>query len=301
MMRPYTSLPITSLTFEGKQIASFITPGEKNIHPETIKSFGVEWNRFYKFNEEDIETAGEQYFDIITSEMLNKEKNVLDAGCGSGRWSKYISERADFIEAIDPSDAVYAAAHLTKDISNIRITQASIDNIPFADESFDFIFSLGVMHHLPDTQHAINKVASKLKSKGYFMLYLYYNMDNRSGPFRFLFSISNLLRLIISRLPARFKVIVCDILALLIYIPLIFIARMMKILFPNKKWYQRMPLSYYMNKRFIIIRNDALDRLGTPLEKRFSKVQIEEMMKKAGLKNIVFSNHEPYWHAVGQK
>jgi hypothetical protein len=60
-------------------------------------------------------------------------------------------------------------------------------------------------------------------------------------------------------------------------------------------------LSAYHNKSFFVIRNDALDRFGTPLEQRFSKIEIKQMMEKAGLTNIIFSNNMPYWHAVGQK
>ncbi|HNP99917.1 MAG TPA: class I SAM-dependent methyltransferase, partial [Bacteroidia bacterium] len=61
------------------------------------------------------------------------------------------------------------------------------------------------------------------------------------------------------------------------------------------------PLSYYWDKNFKIIRNDALDRLGTPLEKRFSRKLIEIMLTNAGLTEIVFSENEPFWHAVGKK
>ncbi len=66
-------------------------------------------------------------------------------------------------------------------------------------------------------------------------------------------------------------------------------------------FYKKIPLSYYSDKSFNNIRNDALDRFGTPLEQRFSKLQITKMMSEAGLSNIKFSDREPYWHAVGQK
>jgi hypothetical protein len=69
----------------------------------------------------------------------------------------------------------------------------------------------------------------------------------------------------------------------------------------GKKWGDKIPLSYYGNKSFNVIRNDALDRFGTPLEQRFSKVQIESMMQKAGLTDIKFSNNQPYWHVIGRK
>ena len=50
-----------------------------------------------------------------------------------------------------------------------------------------------------------------------------------------------------------------------------------------------------------MIRNDSLDRFGTPLEQRFTKQQIKEMMEQAGLTEIVFSDNIPFWHAVGKK
>jgi len=49
------------------------------------------------------------------------------------------------------------------------------------------------------------------------------------------------------------------------------------------------------------MRTDSRDRFGTPLEQRFTKTEIEQMMHAAGLKDIVFSNHQPYWTALGYK
>jgi hypothetical protein len=61
------------------------------------------------------------------------------------------------------------------------------------------------------------------------------------------------------------------------------------------------PLAYYRNHSFYTMRTDARDRLGTPLEQRFSRLQIENMMRCAGLVNIRFSNAAPFWCAVGIK
>jgi hypothetical protein len=49
------------------------------------------------------------------------------------------------------------------------------------------------------------------------------------------------------------------------------------------------------------MRNDALDRFGTPIEKRFSKAEVESMMKNAGLENVIIAATKPYWHAVGRR
>ena len=61
------------------------------------------------------------------------------------------------------------------------------------------------------------------------------------------------------------------------------------------------PLSFYRNHGFYVMRTDALDRFGTRLEQRFTKDQIDELMRSAGLTDIEFSKHSPYWCAVGYK
>ena len=61
------------------------------------------------------------------------------------------------------------------------------------------------------------------------------------------------------------------------------------------------PLSYYKNLSFYTMRTDSRDRFGTNLEKRYTKKQIKNMLKKAGLYNIKFSKKAPFWCAVGFK
>jgi len=62
-----------------------------------------------------------------------------------------------------------------------------------------------------------------------------------------------------------------------------------------------MPLSYYRDRSFYVMRTDALDRFGTRLEKRFSRAEIESMMSAAGLGTIVFREGAPFWCAVGSR
>ena len=60
-------------------------------------------------------------------------------------------------------------------------------------------------------------------------------------------------------------------------------------------------LSSYRTTSFYTMKTDSRDRFGTPLEKRFTRLEITEMMQIAGLDNIKFSDRTPYWCAVGQK
>jgi len=300
-MLPYSSSPLNEIEFNGKKIASFVSDLDENLDRETVDSFGEEWEKFGKFSAKEIKNAGDQYFDIVTDEICNSETIALDMGCGTGRWSAYLSPRVKFIEAIDPSKAVYSAELLTQEQENVRITQAGVDSIPFEDESFDFAMGIGVYHHIPDTKKAITDTLSKVKKGGHFLTYLYYNLDGRGGFYLFLFAIVNGIRKLVSSMPKGLKKFTCDLIAIFIYMPLVLWARFFKMLSPNGSFWKKIPLSYYADKSWNIIRNDALDRFGTPLEQRFSKAEIIEMLESCGLENIVVSTGMPYWHAVGRK
>ncbi len=90
-------------------------------------------------------------------------------------------------------------------------------------------------------------------------------------------------------------------LSVLLYMPFVLLSRLLRFFGISKKIIKKIPLHGYEGISFYIIRNDALDRFGTPLEQRFSKADIEEMMKEAGLCDIVFGKEIPYWHAIGKK
>src|SRR5207253_7501920 len=98
----------------------------------------------------------------------------------------------------------------------------------FPDAFADFGYSLGVLHHVPDTQAAIRACSAKLKSGAPFLLYLYYRFDNRAAWFRLLWRFSESLRFIISRLPKPLRYAVSQLLAILVYWPLSRMARLLE-------------------------------------------------------------------------
>ena len=131
-------------------------------------------------------------------------------------------------------------------------------------------------------------------------MYLYYNLEKRGPVFTGLFKLSDVIRSGICKLPGTLKKAVCDILAVIVYMPLVLTVKMLYSL-GLSKLAKRMPLSAYHNKSFFIIRNDALDRFGTRLEQRFSAKEVYDMMENAGLTNIRISPGVPYYHAIGKK
>src|SRR5258705_5053305 len=290
----------TEIKTENRIIKCYDIDG-KNIDPKTVSSFGDEWKAFHGFDEKDLKLTGDMYFDIVTGNMLNDQCLVIDIGCGSGRFIKYLEGRYKKMVGMDPSQAIFAANNLVGKNDKVELLMASTDNIPFPDNSFDFGYSLGVLHHIPDTKKALNDCVKKIRPGGFFLLYLYYKLENRPFYFKIFYWFSKFIRLGVSKLPAILKRGVCNILAVLFYMPFVLLCRVLRFIGVPEKVRKHIPLQAYERQSFYIIRNDSLDRFGTPLEQRFSRKQIQAMMEEAGLGEIIFSEKIPYWHAVGKK
>lgn len=299
-MIPYETPPKEVFSHDGTTIASFDIVGP-NLDPEIVGSFGSEWKKFRWFSDEAIETAAAEYFDVIPKDALRGVRHALDAGCGSGRWSRYLSNHVGFVESIDPSEAVWSAAGLNRDRSNVRVTRASIDGIPFADGSFDLAICLGVIHHLPDPALALGRVVQKVREGGMVLVYVYYSLDHRGPLYRALFGVADVIRRGVSSLPGWLKHVVCDAIAFSVYLPLVGLARLASSMTGEHGASERLPLAYYRNKSLREIRTDALDRFGTSVERRFTRDEFVAMMKAAGLEDITVSTRAPFWHGVGRR
>jgi ubiquinone/menaquinone biosynthesis C-methylase UbiE len=271
-----------------------------NIDYFTVEGFGDEWNRFDQslLSKEERQKYFDSYFSIFPKDILNKNSVGIDVGCGSGRWANLVAPYVRTLKCIDPSEAIEIAKTNLKKNPNCEFYKASVDNMPIDNNSMDFGYSLGVLHHVPNTQAAIIDCVKKLKSGAPFLLYLYYAFDNRPIWYRKLWQLSELLRYLISRLPKNLRYIASQIIAGFIYFPLARGAKLLKTLGINSK---NMPLYAYRDSSFYTMRTDALDRFGTRLEQRFSKTMILDMMEKAGLENIKFSKNIPFWCAVGTR
>ena len=271
---------------------------KKNLDSRTIAGFGDEWTRFdqSELSENENRELFDNYFSLFPWEVLNENAQGFDLGCGSGRWAKLVAPRVGHLYCIDPSSALDVARKNLSHLPNCDFYNVSVDAIPLQDSSMDFCYSLGVLHHVPDTEAGIKACVDKLKVGAPFLIYLYYAFDNRPWWFIAIWRLSDVLRKVISRLPNGLRFFASQIIALLIYFPLAKTSRLLEDIGVNV---DNFPLSGYRNCNFYTMRTDALDRLGTRLEKRFKKTQILSMMEKAGLEHIKFSKNMPFWCAVG--
>jgi SAM-dependent methyltransferase len=142
-----------------------------------VGSFSFEWNvhartQLDKFRGDH---SSEQQFVAKTgfSPSQLAGKLVLDAGIGAGRFAEVASRWGANVVGVDLSFAVEAAYQNLGDRPNVWIAQADIGCLPFRRGSFDFIFSIGVLHHTPNTKDYFRKLLPLLKPGGVIAIWVY--------------------------------------------------------------------------------------------------------------------------------
>jgi SAM-dependent methyltransferase len=274
-----------------------------NLDVATVRGFGREWQTFTQapddLSDADGATMFRAYFDLFPWHLVGRDSVGADIGCGSGRWARLLAPRVGRLLACDASAAALAVARRNlADHDNVDVQLADIDRLPIADGSLDFAYCLGVLHHLPDPQRALAAIARKLKPGAPLLVYIYYAFDNRPRWYRLLWRVTNGARVAISRLPHRLQLWLTTLIALLVYWPLARTAGALDRLgLLPAGW----PLAYYRGRSLYVMRTDAFDRFCTRLEHRFTRAEIDDMLRRAGFEGIVFSPHEPFWCAVATR
>jgi SAM-dependent methyltransferase len=271
-----------------------------NIDDKTVASFGDEWTRFNQSGMSDSEArkSFNEYFAVFPWNLLGPDAEGFDMGCGSGRWARFVAPHVGRLNCVDPSAAIRVAKITLAEHDNVVFHHASVDASGLEPGSQDFGYSLGVLHHVPDTAAALLSCTELLKPGAPLLLYLYYAFDNRPSWFQALWRVSDWGRQVIHRLPPALKHLATDIIAALVYWPMASLSRVLERL---NLPVHGIPLSFYRKHTFYTMRTDARDRFGTPLEQRFTRIQIESMMRSAGLTDVKFSEFAPYWCVVGLK
>jgi 2-polyprenyl-3-methyl-5-hydroxy-6-metoxy-1,4-benzoquinol methylase len=133
-----------------------------------------------------------------------KGKLILDAGCGSGRWTYALASLGATVVAVDLTDAgvevTYAA---TAEMPNVAVLQASVFNLPFRPESFDFVMSWGVLHHTPNTKAAFDRIVPFVKRGGTLYVMVY----ERHNPWKFIWT--DLIRRVLRWFPEEQRYRLC--------------------------------------------------------------------------------------------
>ncbi len=261
---------------------------EKDFSKDIQYTFGSEWEEYSKILPEH-QKEFLQYFDIVDLKELQNSA-ICDLGCGNGRWSYFLREQCQEIILVDFSDAIFIARKNLTTVNNCLFFMCDLKSLPFKNNFVNFLFSIGVLHHLPtpclDEVRVLRKYSPKL------LVYLYYALDNRPIYFRILLKLVTKARVIASKVKSKFfRKIFCFFVAYLIYAPLIILGRFLNLI----KLGKFVPLYEFYNKKSMLrIKQDVYDRFFTGIEQRVARLDILKL--KDTFNEVIISDNKPYWH-----
>jgi SAM-dependent methyltransferase len=245
---------------------------------KTFASFGYEWNTFADVRSEDAEFAGVYFKDLDFDSLRGKVG--LDAGCGKGRYTRFLAPHLEALAALDGSDSVIAAVRNLGQFDNVAVVKSDLRRAPFAKGSFGFISSLGVLHHLDDPCEGFKYLVSLLAPGGTMLLYLY-SRPKELGARGVALKLSAATRKITVRMPHRYLKPVSAGVAL---------ALKALVVLPGRVGDQRniaalsgLPMSAYRDKPFRSLELDTFDRLSAPVEHRYIWSELEPWFSRAGM------------------
>jgi len=269
----------------------------ESLKEKTKKSFGYQWTSF----SEMACSFRDNFLNYVwpLDENFFKNKTGLDVGCGFGRHIYNAAQFGAKMVGLDISDAINSTQKNTKSLDNVFLVQSDVYNAPLSDEKFDFVYSIGVLHHLPDPERGFKKLIPLVKPGGAVFIWVY------SSRRKFTIFFLELLRKFTHRLPLRLIKYISFVASLIDYCFFIFPAKLLhsipfinkladKIFFERVKVYSKYP--------FQVIYADWFDRLSPPLRFYYDKPDIERWFKDAGLEDVQVTPTGFYgWRGYGVK
>ena len=272
----------------GAGVGAWGRAGEDGIAKDIQFTFGEEWQGFPEILPEH-EKEFQQYFDLVDLGSLANSR-ICDLGCGIGRWSHFLKDRCREMVLLDFSEAIFVARENLRGAGNALFFLGDLRRMPFRDDFADFLFTLGVLHHLPTG--ALEEVRALSRCAPTLLVFLYYALDNRPTFWRGLLSAVTGVRLALSRTEGpRLRSALTWAFTIGVYLPLISLGHAVRPLGLASK----VPLyDFYRGKSLRRIRQDVYDRFFTRIEQRFRKDEI--LALRDTFREVVVSDDPPYWH-----
>jgi SAM-dependent methyltransferase/uncharacterized protein YbaR (Trm112 family) len=256
------------------------TSGSEQKKVATALSFGFEWSRFPEMYKEWQQTFF-AYMQPHGSDFFPGKK-VLDAGCGSGRFAYYAAKFGAEVWALDLGPAVDVARLNTEALETVQVVQADLYNPPFAEESFDFIYSIGVLHHLPEPEVAFRNLLRFLRPGGTIQIYLYWKPENQ--PLKSaLLAVITAVRHVTTRLPHALVHVLSYPAAVAAFTAFVWPYQLFSRVPGLRKIAEKLPMKQYASLPFRVCVNDQLDRFSAPIENRYTRNEVAAWLERAGL------------------
>jgi len=263
----------------------------------TAERFGYEWTRFAEIRPEyEAQMLG--WIAPVGRDAFVGQR-VLDAGCGKGRHLRLAAAfGAKEVIGIDLGPAVDAAAQNTVDLDNVHVVQGDLTRPPFRPKTMDLIYSIGVLHHLPEPEAGFRALAPLLVPGGRFVAWLYAREGNG-----WVVALVDPARRLTSRLPLP----LVSALAWVVSVPLWIALRLLYAPARSRPWLRRvLPYQSYLSDLvpfpFREVHSIAFDQLLAPVAHYMPRERVERCFAAGGLTlQSLRWHHENSWAASGRR
>jgi SAM-dependent methyltransferase len=252
--------------------------GKDAVSMKTTESFGYEWTTFDDVRPEDNLFASWYLADLRMDELAGKVG--LDAGCGKGRYTRHLAPHLEVLVALDASAAIEVATRDLATFDNVVTVRSDLRSAPFARASFDFVSSLGVLHHLEDPVAGFRVLAKLLAPGGVLFLYLYSRPSDHGVRWAGIELASLFRGLTIAMDKRALRLLSAAVAAVL----------RATFVTPGTwgdnwgvAWLKKLPLAVYRRRSFRALWLDTFDRLSAPVEHRYVWSDLEPWFVAEGL------------------
>ena len=239
-----------------------------------VDSFSFEWKRHRttQLDSANKKPESEETFKEKTGFDLNdlKGKLVLDVGCGMGRFMEVVTKYGGEVVGFDLSFAVEAAFENLGSNPNCHVIQADVFELPFKPGTFDYIYSIGVLHHTPDTKKAFEQLVPLLKRGGKIAIWVY------DAHLNSILSLSQQYRKITTHLPKRLLYFISYISMPYYYL--------VKIPFIGRLFHFLLPTSPHANRHWRVL--DTFDWYSPRYQFKHTYPEVYKWFQATGLKNL---------------
>ncbi len=264
-----------------------------DVTQRTADSFAYEWQRFGVLRDE----WRRNFLDYMQPHSAESfaGRLVLDVGTGSGRHAFHAAKLGAEVVAVDIGRSIdVARSNLPDDVLTV---QADALHPPFASGAFDFVMSIGVLHHLRDPPSALRRIATLARPGGHVHIYLYW-VPERAWHVHVLRLVSHVRRVTV-RVPHPLLRTLCMALAAVLAVVFVWPYRLLRRIPLLRRVADAFPLKTYADYPFGVLAGDQFDRFSAPLERRYERADVIAMLEAAGLRDVcVLPSHG--WVADGR-
>jgi SAM-dependent methyltransferase len=274
-------------------------PGEPHADAirSTRESFGYQWTVF----SEMVVDFRQNFLTYISpvDERFFPGKRGLDMGCGFGRHIYNAAKFGAEMVGVDISEAIESTRVNTEGMPNVHLVQADVYHLPFKPGIFDFAYSIGVLHHLPEPEAAFQRVVSLVRPGGSVFIWVYSNSR------RIMNAMLESVRAVTTRSPKKLQQFVSFLSASVDWVGFVMPYRILSklpALGPLARRFGPQRLKVYAEYPFQVVYADWFDRLAAPIRFYYDRDAMRGWLERARLEHPAISPTGLFgWRAYGER